>query len=76
MGNLKQVAVLAGASTATISHILNNNGHVSSKLCERVLKVARDLNYQTNSLSRSLASHRSNVNLSGSGPYFRESQMP
>jgi len=61
MANLKQVAVLAGVSTATVSHVLNNTGRVSPKLRERVLKVARDLNYQPNSLARSLVTRRSNA---------------
>lgn len=61
MANLKQVAVLAGVSTATVSHVLNNSGRVSAVLRERVLKVARDLNYHPNSLARSLVTRRSNV---------------
>jgi LacI family transcriptional regulator len=61
MVNLKQVAVLAGVSTATVSHVLNNTARVSPKLRERVLKVARELNYQPNSLARSLVTRRSNV---------------
>jgi LacI family transcriptional regulator len=61
MVNLKQVAVLAGVSTATVSHVLNNSARVSPKLRERVLKVARELNYQPNSLARSLVTRRSNV---------------
>lgn len=61
MVNLKQVAVLAGVSTATVSHVLNNTARVSPKLRDRVLKVARDLNYQPNSLARSLVTRRSNV---------------
>jgi LacI family transcriptional regulator len=61
MPNLKQVAVLAGVSTATVSHVLNDSGRVSAKLRARVLKVARDLNYQPNSLARSLVTRRSNA---------------
>lgn len=61
MVNLKQVAVLAGVSTATVSNVLNNKLRVSPKLRERVLKVARELNYQPNSLARSLVTRRSNV---------------
>jgi LacI family transcriptional regulator, galactose operon repressor len=61
MVNLKQVAVLAGVSTATVSHVLNDSARVSPKLRERVLKVARELNYQPNSLARSLVTRRSQV---------------
>ena len=57
--NIKQVAVLAGVSTATVSHVLNNSAHVSRKLRERVLKVVRDLNYHPNTLARSLKTRAS-----------------
>lgn len=61
MANIKQVAVLAGVSTATVSHVLSDTGRVSPKVRERVLKVARDLNYQPNSLARSLVTRRSHA---------------
>jgi len=59
MANAKQVAILAGVSTATVSHVLNNSANVSPKLRERVLKVVRDLNYHPNSLARSLKTRES-----------------
>lgn len=61
MVNLKQVAVMAGVSTATVSHVLNNTARVSPRLREQVLKVVRELNYQPNALARSLVTRRSNV---------------
>ena len=59
VANIKQVAVVAGVSTATVSHVLNNSAMVTPKLRERVLKVVKDLNYQPNSLARSLITRRS-----------------
>jgi DNA-binding LacI/PurR family transcriptional regulator len=54
MANIKQIAILAGVSTATVSHVLNDSAYVSQKLRARVMKVVRDLNYHPNTLARSL----------------------
>jgi len=58
MPNIQEVAVLAGVSTATVSHVLNGTKHVSPKLRKRVLKVAQDLNYQPSTIARSLITRR------------------
>jgi LacI family transcriptional regulator, galactose operon repressor len=54
MANIKQIAVLARVSTATVSHVLNESAYVSQKLRARVMKVVCDLNYHPNTLARSL----------------------
>ena len=59
MVTLRQVATLAGVSTATVSHVLNGNYKVSPKLHARVMKVIKDLNYQPNDFARSLKTNRS-----------------
>jgi LacI family transcriptional regulator len=59
MANIKQVALLAGVSTATVSHVLNRKPNVNPRLRERVLKVVRDLNYHPNTLARSLKTRTS-----------------
>jgi LacI family transcriptional regulator len=59
MATLRQVAVLARVSTATVSHVLNGNYKVSPKLRARVMKVIKDLNYQPNDFARSLKTNRS-----------------
>ena len=51
---MKQIALLSGVSTATVSHVLNNSAFVNPKLRARVEKVVHELNYQPNSLARSL----------------------
>ena len=58
MANIQQISVLAGVSTATVSHVLNGTKHVSPKLRTRVLKVAQELNYQPCTLARSLITKR------------------
>lgn len=57
---LQDVAALAGVSSTTVSRVINNYGHISEKTRNKVLSAMAQLNYQPNSLARSLqgkASH-------------------
>lgn len=56
---IKDIAALAGVSTATVSKALNNKPDVSAATRARVWQAARALNYQPNSLARGLVSQRS-----------------
>lgn len=58
MATLKEVAEIAGVSTATVSLALND-GPVSEKTRQRVLEVARQMNYVPNVIGRSLTTGRS-----------------
>lgn len=60
MANLKDVAALAGVSTATVSLALNG-GPVNAKTRQTVLKAARQLNYVPNKIGRMLSKGRSNT---------------
>lgn len=51
---VKDVAKEAGVSTATVSRVLNNSGYVSEQVRGQVLAVVKKLNYQPNSIARSL----------------------
>lgn len=61
MASIKHVAVLAGVSTATVSNVLNRTGYVGPQVRNRVLKAIEELNYQPNSLARSLKTKRTNT---------------
>ena len=37
MPNMKQIALRAGVSLGTVSHVLNDSAHVSERLRKRVL---------------------------------------
>ncbi len=59
--SIKDVAKTAGVSNATVSLVLNGKekeGRVSKEVADRVREVAKELNYQPNSLARSLQSGR------------------
>jgi DNA-binding LacI/PurR family transcriptional regulator len=51
---LKEVAKLAGVSTATVSNVLNDSKYVSEELKRQVLKVVEALNYSPNDIAKSL----------------------
>jgi LacI family transcriptional regulator len=52
--NLKDVAVLAGTSTATASRAISGKGYVSEETRRRVLEAVRELSYQPNLQARAL----------------------
>jgi LacI family transcriptional regulator len=51
---VKDIAREAGVSTATISRVLNNSGYVSEPVRAKVLQAIEKMNYQPNSIARSL----------------------
>lgn len=56
--NIKQVALAANVSTATVSHVMNNTRYVSEETRNKVLKALKDMDYRPNSIARSLRSQR------------------
>lgn len=54
MAKLSDVAALAGVSVTTVSRVINNYGSLSEKTKTKVFAAMRELNYQPNSLARSL----------------------
>jgi LacI family transcriptional regulator len=58
---IKDIANETGVSIATVSRVLNNSGYASSEIRERILAVAKELNYQPNAVARSLKMHRTNT---------------
>ena len=54
MATIRDVAQLAGVSTATVSHVLNNTRAVSEITRERVVAAMEELGYQPNAVARSL----------------------
>lgn len=76
MPTMKDVACLAGVSTATVSRVINEAGFVSEELIERVVHAMKDLNYQPNAVARSLRTRTTNmvalVIPDVTNPYFPE----
>jgi LacI family transcriptional regulator len=58
---IKEIALRANVSTATVSYVLNGTRNVRPKTKERVLKVIEELNYRPNDIAKSLKSKRTNT---------------
>jgi DNA-binding LacI/PurR family transcriptional regulator len=58
---IKDVARLAGVSSATVSRALANKPHVRSEVRQRVLKAVHQLGYEPNRVARSLRVQRSSI---------------
>lgn len=54
MPTIREVAVLAGVSSTTVSHVINNTRFVSAEVRMRVKSAMDDLGYRPNALARSL----------------------
>ncbi|CAE1151693.1 ribose operon transcriptional repressor RbsR [Serratia sp. Tan611] len=54
MATMKDVARLAGVSTSTVSHVINNNRFVSDAVRDKVMAAVEQLNYAPSALARSL----------------------
>jgi LacI family transcriptional regulator len=61
MSRIKEVARLAGVSTATVSRVINNQPYVSHKLRERVLHAIKELDYHPSNIARSMRKQHSKI---------------
>lgn len=61
MVSIKDVAEVAGVSTATVSRVLAEKPHVRKEVRDRVLAVVEKLNYRPNRIARSLRAQKSNI---------------
>ena len=58
---IKDVAQMAGVSTATVSHVINNTKYVTDETRASVLRAIEECNYHPNAQARSLALGRTNI---------------
>jgi DNA-binding LacI/PurR family transcriptional regulator len=58
---LKDVAALAGVSTATVARVIHDNGYVSEESKQRVRKALKSTHYSLNTIAQSLRQQRTNV---------------
>ena len=59
---MKDIAKRAGITRQTVSEILNNKfSRVSDATRQRVLQIAKELNYRPNQLARSLKTGKTNI---------------
>ncbi len=61
MVTIKEIAKMAKVSTATVSYVLNDPSRVSEETREKVMKVVKKLNYNPNSIAKSLKIKKTNT---------------
>ncbi|UNK19141.1 LacI family transcriptional regulator [Paenibacillus sp. N3/727] len=61
MATIKEVAMTAGVSVATVSRVLNQNGYVHEDTRRKVEDAIRQLNYTPNEVARSLYKRKSKL---------------
>ncbi len=73
---MKDVARIAGVSTSTVSHVINNNRFVSETIREKVNAAIGQLNYAPSALARSLKLNQTRtigmLITSSSNPFYSE----
>jgi LacI family transcriptional regulator len=79
MVTINDVAKRSGVSATTVSHALNETRHVSAEAKRRVLETVKELNYQPNSVARSLRKKESQsfglILPDSANQYFAEIQV-
>lgn len=55
----KDIARMAGVSTATVSYVINNSNRVSEKTKERIWQIIEKNNYRPNQVARTMVTNRS-----------------
>ncbi|GAB2565006.1 LacI family DNA-binding transcriptional regulator [Gracilibacillus alcaliphilus] len=61
MATIKDVAKLAGTSTATISRFINKSGYVNEATQKRIELAIKELNYKPNHYARSLSNNKTGL---------------
>jgi LacI family transcriptional regulator len=59
--SLKEIAARAGVSAAAVSYALNGTGRLSEAKRQAILKVAKELNYQTDPMLHALCRYRREI---------------
>lgn len=77
MATMKEIAGLSGVSRGTVDRVLNHRGIVNEKTAEKVLEVARLLNYQPNKAGIALAAQKKKIKIGvllfgAENPFFDE----
>ena len=59
--SIKEIAELAGTSTATVSRVIHGNGRFSKETEARVLAIIQEYNYRPNALAQALRQDRAKL---------------
>ena len=75
MATIKEIAELAGVSRGTVDRVLNNRGSVNAKTAEKILEIAKAVDYKPNRAGLALAAQKRRLKLGvilfgNSNPFF------
>jgi LacI family transcriptional regulator len=56
---IKDIAILAGVSIGTVDRVLHNRGGVAEKTVEKVIRIAKELDYSPNYIAQALKTRKS-----------------
>ncbi|MBQ9136675.1 MAG: LacI family DNA-binding transcriptional regulator, partial [Lachnospiraceae bacterium] len=63
MATIKEIAELAGVSRGTVDRVLNNRGSVNQATAEKILEIAKALDYKPNRAGIVLAAQKKRLKL-------------
>ncbi|MDE5803186.1 MAG: substrate-binding domain-containing protein [Lachnospiraceae bacterium] len=77
MATIKEIAELAGVSRGTVDRVLNNRGSVNDATAEKILEIAKALDYRPNRAGIVLAAQKKRLKLgvilfSADNPFFED----
>lgn len=58
---MKDIALIAGVSQASVSYVINDSKDISEKVKKRILDVSKELGYIPNAVARNLKKRRTNT---------------
>ena len=58
---MKDVAMRAGVTQPTVSHVINGTASISKEVCDRVNKVIEELGYIPNAFAKGLKTNKTNI---------------
>ena len=68
MATIKEIAELAGVSRGTVDRVLNNRGAVNADTREKILEIAKLLDYQPNKAGVALAAQKKSWTINPTAP--------
>ncbi len=60
---IRKIAQLAGVSTGTVDRALHDRGRVNPEVAARIKQIANELNYQPNTVAKSLSTRKRNLKI-------------
>ncbi|MCZ9885409.1 helix-turn-helix domain-containing protein [Brachyspira hyodysenteriae] len=70
MATIREIAKLAGVSIGTVDRALNNRGRIDHDVEQKILDIAKSLNYKPDKIAKSLAIRKKEIQNSCGSKYL------